>query len=62
MFGQHKVELFGETLMNFNTLLSYKGSAVLIKGHVGYLFGASNNPSFAPARCWLLTVLRQRGK
>ena len=29
MFGQHKVELFGETLMNFNILLSYKGSAVL---------------------------------
>ena len=29
MFGQHKVELFGETLMSFNILLSYKGSAVL---------------------------------
>ena len=31
MFGQHKVELFGETLMSFNILLSYKGSAVLIQ-------------------------------
>ena len=29
MFGQRKVELFGETLMSFNILLSYKGSAVL---------------------------------
>ena len=34
MFGQHKVELFGETLMNFNILLSYKGSAVLTQGPV----------------------------
>ena len=38
MFGQHKVELFGETLMNFNILLSYKGSAVLIfvRGRSGF--------------------------
>ena len=34
MFGQRKVELFGETLMNFNIVLSYKGSAVLNLGSI----------------------------
>ena len=41
MFGQHKVELFGETLMNFNILLSYKGSAVLILGKLRPTLGSS---------------------